>query len=375
LADGRILVVGGHGKGPTGISNVFLFDPDTYEWTPQPVTNGARYYPTATVLADGRVLITAGFDHLGNDNLNVDVYTPPPPSGNVGTIQTVGQHLGGLYPRQWLMPDGNVLETQRRGAFILNTKTWQWTTYKKPGRHGSGEGAVLLPGPPSGSTKVMVIGGGSATGANTLTDTFNAATPTAGWTKLAPLPEPRTHMQAVLTPDGNVIGIGGNQKGNFDLPVYTALSYDPQANTWKRLAPQAKRRGYHSTALLLPDGRILSAGDTGAGGGGNTMELFSPPYLSASQPTITSAPSQVANDATFTIATPDSDSRVVLMAPGTPTHTTDMSARHIELNVTAGASQITATTPSTTVAVPGYYMLFLVDSSGTPSLAKWIHLG
>jgi hypothetical protein len=182
-------------------------------------------------------------------------------------------------------------------------------------------------------------------------------------------------MQPVMTPNGTIIGIGGNQKGNFDLPVYSALNYDPQTNTWTTLASQIERRGYHSSAVLLPDGRILSAGDTGAQGGGNTMEIFSPPYLAAPQPTITDAPSQVANGGTFTITTPDTTSRAVLMAPGAATHTVDFTARNIPLATTAGAGMITATAPSANVAAPGYYMLFLVDSSGTPSVASWVHIG
>ncbi|MDX6307891.1 MAG: hypothetical protein QOI06_937, partial [Nocardioidaceae bacterium] len=141
------------------------------------------------------------------------------------------------------------------------------------------------------------------------------------------------------------------------------------------LASQIERRGYHSSAVLLPDGRILSAGDTGAQGGGNTMEIFSPPYLAGPQPTITDAPSQVANGETFTITTPDTTSRAVLMAPGAATHTVDFTARNIPLATTAGAGMITATAPSANVAAPGYYMMFLVDSSGTPSVASWVHVG
>lgn len=376
LADGRVLVVGGHAKGATGIDNIVLFDPNTLTWTEQPITAGGRYYPTATLLANGTVLISGGFDHNGANNTNVEVYTPPPAGSDVGTIRNVGQHLGGLYPHQWLMPDGNVLEVQRLGAYILNTNTWQWTQYAKPGQHGSGEGAVLLPGSPSGSTKVMMIGGGSNTGAFSLTDTFNEATPTAGWSKAAPIPEPRTHMQPVMTPNGSIIGIGGNAKGNFGSPnYYNALSYDPQANSWTTLAAQAQRRAYHSSAVLLPDGRIMSAGDTGAGGGGNTVEIFSPSYLGGPRPTITSAPSQVANGGTFSISTPDTGSRAVLMAPGAATHTVDFTARNIPLATNSGTGEITATAPSANVAAPGYYMLFLVDSSGTPSVAKWVHIG
>lgn len=381
LADGRVLVVGGHAKGNTGINNVLLFDPDTLTWTAQPPTSGPRYYPTTTLLPDGRVVISAGFDATGADNLNVDVYTPPPPNQSVGTLQKVGQHLGGLYPPQWVLPNGDLVETQRRGTYILNTSNpntsnWAWKTYPKFGKHGSGEASVLLPGPPTGSWDPMVMGGVSATTAYRLTDTLNAQAPLSGWTPLAQMPEPRGHMQAVLTPNNAVVGIGGNQKANFDLGVKTALSYDRATNTWVTLAAQAERRAYHSTAVLLPSGKILSAGDTGAGGGGNTMETFSPPYLSTgSRPSITNAPTQVANGSTFTIATTNTSARAVLMAPGAATHTVDMHSRHVELATSPTAGGIAATVPSPNVAIPGYYMLFLVDSNGAPSVAKWVHVG
>ncbi len=184
-------------------------------------------------------------------------------------------------------------------------------------------------------------------------------------------------MSPVLLPDGSVLGVGGNSKGNFDLPQYTALRYVPGSSSWTTLAAQAERRGYHSSAVLLPDGRVFSAGDTGAGGGGNTDEIYSPPYLfQGSRPTITNAPEQVNHGDTFTITTPDSGSRAVLMSPGAATHTVDFSERHIELEASPdGNGGITATAPGSTVALTGHYMLFLVDANGVPSTATWIHIG
>lgn len=376
LEDGRILVVGGHGKGATGINNILLFDPATATWTPQPPSPQGRYYPTTTRLADGRVLISGGFTNTGANNTNVEVYTPPPAGSSVGMLALVGQHVGGLYPRQWVMPDGRVLEAKRSAA-LLDPTTWTWTAMASTKvNHFSGYGSILMPGSPAGSTKVMVIGGGNNTSAVSATESFDEATPLAGWTLLAPLPQPRAHMSPVLLPDGSVLGVGGNSNGLFAAPQFAALRYDPQTNTWTTLAAQVERRGYHSSALLLPDGRVLSAGDTGAGGGGNTDEIYSPPYLfQGARPTISSAPAQVAHDAPFTISTPDPNSRAVLMTPGAATHTTDMSERHVELQVTAGSGQLTAVAPSKTVALTGWYMLFLVNSTGIPSTATWIHLG
>lgn len=380
LEDGRILVVGGHAKGNTGIANILLFDPATATWTPQPQSPQGRYYPTTTRLADGRVLISAGFtkDPGGLDNTNVEVYTPPAAGSSVGTLALVGQHRGGLYPRQWVLPDGRVLEVQAGKAYMLDPATWTWTALPRPTLvHHSGYASFLLPGPVAGSTKVMLVGGGDKTSATTAAESFDAATPSVAWTPVAPLPQPRAHMSPVLLPDSTVLGIGGNSQGLFDLPQYTALRYTPETNSWTTLAAQVERRGYHSSAVLLPDGRVLSAGDTGVGGGGNTDEIYSPPYLfQGARPLISSAPSQVDHGATFTIGTDDPASRAVLMSPGAATHTTDMSERIVKLRVSpAGSGAMTAVVPSGTIALTGWYMLFLVNSAGIPSTAKWIHVG
>lgn len=373
LQDGRLLFVGGHGKGPTGIDNVSLFDPVTATWTAQPADPPGRYYPTTTLLPDGRVLINGGFTSTGADNPTVEVYTPPAAGSSKGTLETVAQHAGGLYPDMWVLPNGKVLEVGRKN-WLIDPATWTWTPLSPTKfKHYSGEASALLPSGPGGSDTAMIIGGGNNTSAVTSVESYNVSTGT--WSARAPLPEPRAHMHAVLMPDGTVLGVGGNSKGNFELPQYTALSYDPQADTWTHLAAQAERRGYHSTAVLLPDGRVLSAGDTGVGGGGKTLEIFSPPYLfQGARPTIDSAPSQVAHGGTFTINTADTASKAVLMAPASTTHTVDFNQREVTLQTSTASGGISAVAPSGTVAPTGWYMLFLVNG-GVPSTASWVHIG
>ena len=378
LTDGRILVVGGHAKGAKGINNILLFNPATLTWTPQPSSPQGRYYPTATRLPDGRVLISGGFTNNGTMNPDMEVYTPPPAGSSVGTLVKVGgPHPSGLYPHQWVLPNGKVLEVTSRSTSILDTSTWTWTNYSRPNtNHGSGEAAVLVPGSTSGSTKVMLLGGKLSTGATAAAETFDAANPTAGWTNVASMPQARTHMSPVLLPDGTLMADAGNSSGNYNGPIYTSLSYSFGANTWTTLAAQAKRRAYHSAAVLLPDGRVLSSGDTGNGGGLNTMEIYSPGYLSAgARPTITAAPTQAAHGATFTISTPTTGSHAVLMEPGAATHTADFSERIIALSTTPTTGGLSAVAPSSTVALTGWYMLYVVNSAGVPSTAKWIHIG
>ncbi len=150
----------------------------------------------------------------------------------------------------------------------------------------------------------MVIGG---VGEDEV-EIIDAANLGAGWARRAPLPQARRNTNSVLTPDGAVITIGGNLEENYISPQKEALRYDPAADTWTPLAAQAEERGYHSTALLLPDGRIVSAGDdgpSGLGGQSDEIEVFSPPYLfKGARPQITSAPSAVPYGSSFGVGTP-----------------------------------------------------------------------
>ena len=221
----------------------------------------------------------------------------------------------------------------------------------------------------------MVIAGDSST--TEVLDTTNLA---AGWSFRASLPQTRRNANSVLTPDGAIITIGGNGANNFDSPRFEALRYDPAANTWTELAPQAESRAYHSTAVLLPDGRIVSAGDdgpTGGGGQSDEIEVFSPPYLfQSARPTITSAPAQIGFGAQFTVGSAETNvTSAVLVAPGATTHTNDMHQRLVPLVMSPLSGGYALTAPaSANIAPPGYYMLFLVNSEGVPSVARMVHL-
>jgi hypothetical protein len=145
------------------------------------------------------------------------------------------------------------------------------------------------------------------------------------------------------------------------------------------MASQTLRRAYHSTALLLPDGRVLSAGDTGPGGGGVRLELYSPPYLFAGpRPVVTKLSAKQLPYATSLKVTTDvAVSHVVLIHPTAVTHANDMSGRFVELKVTGtqGTTLTVAAPANANLAQPGYYMLFVVDAHGVPSVARWVHLG
>ncbi len=120
LQDGRILIVlGGHAKGARGINNIVLFDPDTLTWTPQPSSPMGRYYPTSTLLPNGTVVISGGFDMNGAKNPDVELWTPPQ-TGNVGSQAQIGTPVGPLPPPAGSADTAKVLRSPRARPSILD---------------------------------------------------------------------------------------------------------------------------------------------------------------------------------------------------------------------------------------------------------------
>jgi hypothetical protein len=381
LSDGRILSVGGTIKIPQGIVDVWLFNPVNETWVRQPNTPLGRYYPTATRMPDGTVVVTAGTEADGvTKNPTVELYTPPAAGTDVGTLQVVGPaHTTSYYPHQWLMPDGTMLQVDKKKDYKLNPSTWTWTALPQlPGGNGPGSSSLLLPGGTGGSSSVMIFGGLNKSAAQSSTEVFDYSNPSAGWHFGPAMPTPRAHMNIISVPDGTAYGIGGNNTNLYAGGEFQTIHFDPATKTWTSVAVQTVRRGYHSTALLLPDGRIMSAGDTGAGGGRQLIDFYSPPYLfKGPRPSITAAPSQVDYGASFDIGTSGpAVGSAVLMAPGATTHAVEMNARRLALAVTSTPTGFTATAPaSAMLAPPGWYMLFVVTPDGIPSVANWVHVG
>jgi hypothetical protein len=142
-------------------------------------------------------------------------------------------------------------------------------------------------------------------------------------------------------------------------------------------------RGYHSTAILLADGSVLVGGDQppctlNRSGETTPNERYFPSYFTQPRPVITAAPSSVNHGATFTVQTPNpaAVAEVVLMRPGAVTHGFNMSQRMIECVIasrTATNLHVQAP-PDGTVAPPGWYLLFLVDTARVPSTGNWMRL-
>jgi hypothetical protein len=203
----------------------------------------------------------------------------------------------------------------------------------------------------------------------------------------------RQHNLTVLA-DGTVLATGGLSSGadlvDVDAGVYEAELWNPSTGDWSTLAPMQVTRQYHSTALLLPDGRVLSSGGGICGACDSqgylakNAQVFTPPYLFnkdgsgqlAPRPAISSAPGVVNYGGQVRLSTPSAASigRVALVRLGAVTHSVDMEQRFIPLAINGrDGGRIRATGPlNPNIAPPGPYMLFVINAEGVPSVARMV---
>jgi hypothetical protein len=352
----------------------------------QPMAHG-RWYPTGTVLGDGRVMVFSGTNETGSGtNTAVEIYE----LGVGWSAQYIAPWTPPLYPRMHLLPNGNVFYSgSTPSSATFNPVTTSWTTgvattnYSGTRTYGS---SVLFPLTPANGYKpeVMIMGGGSPATATTEIIDLSAATP--AWVHGPNMSAPRVEMNATILPSGKILALGGSLNDEDETTAaLNADLYDPVANVFSSAGTEAYPRLYHSVSLLMPDATVWVAGSNPERGTYTPqMEIYSPAYLFntdgsvATRPTITSVSTPVIGDGgAFTVTTPDSASisTVVLMRNGAVTHAFNMDQRYVGLSFTAGSGVLNVTgPPNGNIAPPGYYMLFLVNSAGVPSVASMVQI-
>lgn len=379
--DGDVFVTGGTlwgGKNPQGTEKTAFFDAATETWSSGPAMTARRWYPTGVSLPDGDALVFSGKIDSTAYGETVDRYDAD--TNSFSTLPAAATLQMQTYPRMFALPDGLIVRVgQEQKTMFFDPAAPSWTDGPMMQLGGRIRGsAVLLPG----LDRILAVGGagpGAVTTATSEILDLSGATPS--WSFTGSMQDARRNLNLVLLPDGKVLAVGGNRgTGLYDDPVLTPELYDPGTGTWTQMAEQAGPRAYHSTAVLLPDGRVLSAGQTD-GTMQTTAEIYSPPYLFAGpRPTITTAPTSLTyGGSSFTVTTPEADSidRIALIRGSTVTHGVNFDQRHLSLAFTPGAAagELTVTGPASALeAPPGWYMLFVIDDAGVPSVAKWVHL-
>jgi galactose oxidase len=362
LADGTVFVTGGAVATSRGRPDAYFFDPFSETWTRLADMARGRWYPTNVLLPDGQILVVSGTDEEGRNNNIPELFAP-----GTWTPLTEAQLTLPNYPYLFVLPDGNLLYAgPGNPSRTFNVERQSWSSVGNS-PIGGGSAVMYEPG------KVLKTGGGDPSITRAVVIDMNTEAP--AWREVPPMEFPRRRHNLTLLPDGKVVVMGGTRVANEEAEaVYEAEIWDPASETWMTMASMQVARMYHSIALLLPDGRVLSAG----GNGKFSAEIYSPPYLFLGRPpVIESAPSSVIYGTAFEVFTSDAANiaSVSLVRPSAVTHAYNQDQRYLRLSFEAGDGLLQVQGPGNpNLAPPGYYMLFILDADGVPSYARSIRL-
>ena len=383
---GNVLISGGDAR-PVGLNNAGIRDATLYSAATQSVSPASdmlyeRWYPTSTTLPNGDVLISAGRDGQRVPTPIPEVYSAASNSRRALDNASMSDY-GYFYPRQFVMPNGSVFGVSSRDMYVMSTDGAGTITDvgDLPGHSfgSSATAAMFRPG------KVLHAGGISNHGLGAVVIDLTSGTPAVSRSENLAQPR-RAWASTVLLADGKVLMVGGSYELNDDVTASLgAEMWDPDTGKWTQYSRSELPRLYHSSAVLMMDGRVLSAGGGSPGPLTNrNAEIFSPPYLFdengalAQRPEINYAPEVAAWGQTIGIRTNNNNgiSRVTLVKSGSITHGFNMDQRFLEVDFSIEADSLSLTMPASgNVAPPGYYLLFVHNLKGTPSLAQMISIG
>jgi len=394
LPNGNLLVTGGIGN-----TNSSIYSVASGTWSAGPRMNIGRGYQGQTTLSDGQAFVLGGswsgevggklgevYSTAGSWRKLTDVPATP-----IYTADPEGAYRADNHGWFIAGAGGNVFQAgpSRQMHWISTTGAGSITAAGARGSAGDEmNGTAVL----YDVGKILAFGGApsyqnsDATTASNVIDISGGVGSQAKVTATSPLNDARGFANSVALPSGSVFTVGGE---THPIPFDDATSvlspelWNPTTGRWSLMASQAEPRNYHSVAVLLPDGRVFSGGG-GLCGSCSTNhpdgQIFSPPYLFnadgsvATRPTISSAPGSAATGQTITVTTGGPVSNFVLMRYGEATHSVDNDQRRIPLAIvsSSGTTYTLAIPSDPGVVLPGPYMLFAINSSGTPSVATTV---
>jgi hypothetical protein len=395
LANGGLLVAGGHNEAlgdNNGLTQASIYSSGA--WSATGRMKYPRWYPTLVTLGDGSVVVMSGNQAPGTLAAIPERYN----NGVWDDLTTASRSLP-LFPRAFVEPkQGRVFVAgdMATSAYLDPSGEGTWTNVAtrvvSDRSYGS---AVML------DTKVLYLGGGGGGSVSNPCPTpvptntaelIDLAASSPSWRQVASMNFRRRQTNATILPDGKVLVTGGSSQCGFTNEagaVYAAEIWDPDGSPadgngkWAQMAPASVVRVYHSTTILLADGRVLSTG-SGDGGGVTqqySYEIFSPPYLfKGARPTYNLGSGTIRYGISFAVTTPNAASirKVTLIRLSSSTHAFDMGERLNTLQFTAAADgqSLTITPPAAgRLAPPGPYRLFLVNDKGVPSVGQTILVG
>ncbi len=385
---GELVMFGGDNW--TGVStnnlgnpDITKIDPATGQLSSLPGMSRARWYATGTVLPDGSIYVQGGAG--GEDH--PELWTT---SGGAQLLEHLDTSwIDWYYPHHFVLPDGRLFGIDALGQmYYLDANLTAITPAGQLGQDRWGYGATAVMFEPG---RILHFGGEYNTAV-----IIDANGPAPVVTAVPAPHRTRDWVDGTLLPDGRILATGGAsnyQYGaayNAPLAAYQQVDaaeiWDPATGTWEVQSSGIDARLYHSTSLLLPDGRVLVAGGGAPGPVANTTaEIFAPDYLYAAAGGATVRPAITGISSTdlfpgsavnLAVDTPVDIGRVTLVKTGSVTHSTNMDQRINDLAFTVDGDTIRATLPATGADVtPGTYLLTVLTTAGVPSESVLVDIG
>jgi hypothetical protein len=401
LPDGRLLMVGGNSTTAT-----MIYDPATGGQTMGAQLSRQRWYASVLRLPDDRML-TLG----GGNSYNVDAYQKPNDNSTVATTPEISTGTGAWtrltgadstvafgakdnrwwYPRAYVAPDGKVFGVSYDQMWKLDPSgTGKVTSLGTlPVAIGvSGSSVMYAPG------KLLFAGGGqynngsSQVGTNraTVVD-INGAAPRTAETSAMRLA--RNWLNLTVLPNGEVLANGGTRVGaqaGAANSAYDSEIWNPTTGKWRDAAKAQRIRSYHSTAVLMPSGTVLTAAGGVPGPEDNfNAEIYYPPYLFtkgadgrvrwADRPRITGISGSLTYGGTVSLGLADGRTltSLSLTRATSVTHSYNTDQRRVPLSFRQNGTTVTATMPANAnLLPPGSYLLSGVDAKGVPTPAQMV---
>jgi hypothetical protein len=314
LANGKVLVVGGftgqcnpHGcTSSTVLATAEMYNPMTNAWSPAGSMSTAREYHTATLLPNGKVLVAGGANAQSPTLATAELYDPATNTWSPAATMTNAR----IQYTATLLPDGRVLvaggsdgQTYSATSELYDPQTNLWSL------SGSlATGRILHTATLLANGKVLVAGGTNSIVVFSSAEIYDPAAGT--WSSAGSMVTARENgFTATLLPGGTVLVAGGN---NFaSEATANAEIYDPVANTWSSTGSMANFRNFH-TASLLPTGKTLVAGGVASASSPATQPSASAELYDPVAGTWTAAASlATARDAHVAVSFPDGSVLVI----------------------------------------------------------------
>jgi len=386
MLNGEVLTSGGdltvNGARNSANNQTTIFSPSANTLTPNTAMAYARWYATLLALPSGQLVVFGGRQNVGSLDPVIpattpELYDPALKTWTSLTGATSNAAFGAnwWYPRVYVAPGGKV--------FVLNSTNGKMFYLSTAGSGSITLSSVVAPaGNIAYPTVPFVPGKLLSIRANKQVVVVDYTTPTPVVTATDPIDQNRFWANGTVLADGRVVVSGGSNVANELSGVdYQTQIWDPNTGHWTAGASATKPRLYHSTAVLLPDATVLTGGGGAPGPVINlNAEIYYPPYLYAADGTPALRPTLSSTDLptydpgatlTATVGPLDTIARLTLVRSGSATHSNDSDARFIELSFTQTGQTLVTTLPiDTTILVPGYYMLFAINTAGVPSVAQ-----